>query len=111
MAVCPQTVHRSGARYPRILHWFGRVLHTIPTGLSTENQGLSTVVALKIGKLSTGTPHEKPAQTRRTLFVRSRAFSLFGIGLRMGLVRPVVLCTRPEHARLCDEPPRRRVDL
>src|SRR6185436_9001044 len=43
MAVCPQTIHRFGARNPRILHRFGWVLHTVPAGLSTEDPQLSTV--------------------------------------------------------------------
>ena len=50
--------------------------------------------------LSTGYPHEKYAQTRRILFVRTRALSFFEIGLRMGLVRAPIFCARPEHDRL-----------
>ena len=42
MAVYSQIIHRSGYDFPFFFHRLGRVLYTIPAGLSTENTGLST---------------------------------------------------------------------
>jgi shikimate kinase len=55
--------------------------------------------------------NEKPAQNRRTLFIRSFAISFFGIGLWMGLVCSFILRSRPEHPRLSGKSPHRRLDL
>ncbi len=59
MAVYPQTIHRSGARNPRVFHRFGGVLYTVPAGLSTENQELSTrrnTPSITVHSLSTYLP-------------------------------------------------------
>lgn len=73
MAICPQTVHRFGASSPRILHRLGRVLYTVPAGLSTENQGLSTVSRI-------GNP-TYPQDVHMKNLLKLEEFFLFGLAL------------------------------
>jgi hypothetical protein len=64
MAVYPQIVHRFGARNPLVFHRFSGILYTVPAGLSTENQELSTIDRA-FSRLSPvypqDYPHEKPS--------------------------------------------------